>query len=442
MAVVSTSGAADIRVWRSKPRRALVVRVALAIMPVVAAFVVTWLVAPTLPRSAGPLGPATYVGAAAVVGTVVALLARRVANRFLPVTALLKMTLVFPDHAPSRFKLALRTGTVRQFRRALANGDPVLPANHQAAAERLIALAGELGRHEHRTRGHSDRVRAYADMIGAELDLPPAQRQKLAWAATVHDIGKLAVPADILNRSGHLTEVEWAILAQHPTVGATIVEPLAGWLGDWRHSAGDHHERWDGAGYPRRLAGTNIPLAGRIVAVADAYDAMISRCASRRTPSLACPVEAARAELAQGAGGQFDPRVVQALHDALEATRPPARGFGERLAALVASTEPTAAAGELVRRGATVVATAAAIGIAAGLTPLGPGPADVGPAAVIDAARRSVNTPAPRMLPFAESPALPTSNIPPSTEAGPPPGATTTTTPPTAPPTTPPHSTW
>jgi hypothetical protein len=398
MAAVSAHNSADVRIWRSLPRCALAVRMLLALLPVITAFLVTWFTAPVLPRPAGPFGIFVYVAETAAIGVTAALLARRAADRFLPLTALLKMTLIFPDHAPSRFRLALRTGTIRQLRKALANGDPALPSDHQAAAERLITLAGELGRHERLTRGHSDRVRAYADMIGVELGLPPAQRQKLTWAAIVHDIGKLAVPADILNRAGRPSEVEWAILAQHPEAGSQLVEPLAGWLDDWRLSTRDHHERWDGTGYPNGLAGKDISLAGRIVAVADAFDTMTSHRSYHRAGSI----EAAREELVRCSGSQFDPRVVRAMLDASLPARLPTAGLIGWFAALVARANLAS-----IGRAVATASTAAAITTGAGLAPLGLAPFDLGPDGVLDLIRQSANVPAPPMLPFAAGPAVP-----------------------------------
>ena len=383
----------------------------LAVAPIVASFVVTWLTAPALPRPDGALGTLVYVAGAAAVGTTTALLATRAANRFVPLATLLRLTLIFPDRAPSRFRLALRTGTVRQLRRALAEGAPVLPSDHQAAAERLIALTAELGRHERLTRGHSDRVRAYADLIGAELGLPPSQRQKLTWAAMVHDIGKLAVPADILNKTGPPTDVEWAILAQHPIAGAELVEPLAGWLGDWRRSACDHHERWDGTGYPNGLAGKDISLAGRIVAVADAYDTMTSN----RSYQQAMSTEDARAELVRCSGSHFDPRVVRALLDASLPNRVRAVGMIGWLAALLNRSELAP-----VVRTAAAATTAAAITTGAGLAPVGAGPLDLGPADVLEAVQRATEPPEPVALPFAEPVGGPEPNVGPTQLTAPP----------------------
>jgi hypothetical protein len=175
--------------------------------------------------------------------------------------------------------------------------------------ETIIELVASLGRHERLTRGHTERVRAYSDMIAVEMGLSEADRYLLQWACLLHDIGKLAVAPEILNKNGKPTDEEWASLRRHPEVGGEIVEPLAPWLGEWRLAASEHHERWDGKGYPRGLAADEISLAGRIVAVADAYDVITSARSYKRP----MPVEAARAELVRCAGTQFDPDVVRAF---------------------------------------------------------------------------------------------------------------------------------
>ena len=240
--------------------------------PVGASYAAARMAAPGLWQSAGWQGVAAHVAQVAVVGIVAAVLCERALRRVVPLASLLNLTLVFPDRAPSRFGLALRSGTIRQ----LKQGTVRLPSDHQHAAEDLVAMVTALGRHERLTRGHTERVRAYADLIAEQLGLSTSDRELLNWGSLVHDVGKLTVPADILAFDGRPSAEEWEIICRHPVAGAEMVEPLAGWLGDWRLAAGQHHERWDGQGYPSGLAGTEISLAGRIVAVADAFDVITS----------------------------------------------------------------------------------------------------------------------------------------------------------------------
>jgi HD domain len=233
-----------------------------------------------------------------------------VSRRLLPLGALLDLSLVFPDESPSRFRLALRTGTVESLEERLhqlrqANE----PASAQEAAEILLQLAGALDVHDKITRGHSERVRAYSYSLGKQLSLAGEELDRLNWAALLHDVGKLDVSTEILNKAGKPTDEEWEQLRRHPLYGETLVEPLNEWLGTWTDAVGYHHEQWDGKGYPRGIAGEEIPLAGRIVAIADVYDVITS---ARSYKEPASPTEA-RAELARCAGTQFDPRLVRAF---------------------------------------------------------------------------------------------------------------------------------
>ena len=216
---------------------------------------------------------------------------------------------MFPDEAPSRFKVALRSGSTTEIERTLAEYRQIGADEPARAAERLLELVAALSRHDRLTRGHSERVRAYSQMIGEELRLPPSEIDKLRWAALIHDVGKLEVPYEILNKPGALTPEEYEIVKRHAAIGAELAAPLANWLGEPVRAVGEHHERWDGRGYPNGLRGEEISLAGRIVSVADAFDVMTS---VRSYKKARTPV-AARAELADCAGTQFDPTVVRAF---------------------------------------------------------------------------------------------------------------------------------
>lgn len=124
--------------------------------------------------------------------------------------------------------------------------------------------------------------------------------------ALLHDIGKLAIPDSILLKPGKLTEEEWAIMKKHPEYAYTMLYPIR-YLRPALDIPYSHHERWDGKGYPRGLKGEEIPLAARIFAVVDAWDAMRSDRPYRK----ALPVDEALAEIQKGAGTQFDPKVVE-----------------------------------------------------------------------------------------------------------------------------------
>jgi hypothetical protein len=231
-------------------------------------------------------------------------------RRALPLTVLLRMGMVFPGRAPKRLSVARRSWTTRDLSRRIDEArDHGITDEPTAAAEQIVALAATLSAHDRKTRGHAERVRAFTDLIAEELRLPDDDRDRLRWSALLHDVGKLTVHADILNKAGSLSDDEWELMRQHPLEGAKLTAPLAGWLGPWANTIAEHHERFDGKGYPFGLAGQEISTGGRIVAVADCYDTMTSL----RSYKLPMSTETARAELAACAGAQFDPVMVRAF---------------------------------------------------------------------------------------------------------------------------------
>ena len=245
-----------------------------------------------------------------VAATVVVSVVYALSRRLLPLGALLELSLVFPDEAPSRFQLALRTGTVESLEERLRlMRDAKEAPTAQEAAEILLRLVAALSVHDRITRGHAERVRAYSYMLGRQLGLADDELDRLNWAALLHDIGKLEVGQEILNKSGRPTDEEWESLRLHPLYGEALVEPLQGWLGEWIEAVGHHHERWDGKGYPRGLAGEQIPRAGRIVAIADVFDVITSARSYKKPASTA----EARSEIVRCSGAQFDPRLVRAF---------------------------------------------------------------------------------------------------------------------------------
>jgi hypothetical protein len=246
----------------------------------------------------------------AIASTGVMIVVERFTRRLLPLAALFSLTLAFPDRAPSRFRLAIRTATTLQLRKVIADARAgQIGSTPAEAAHKLLELVGALSLHDRLTRGHCERVRGYAHVIGEELGLDAGDLDRLRWSAMLHDIGELLVSADVLNKPGALTPAELEVVKQHPDFGRELVGPLEDWLGDAGRAVWEHHERWDGHGYPRRLAGHDISLAARIVAVADAFDVMTASQSYKQPVAAA----AARAELARCSGTQFDPTVVRAF---------------------------------------------------------------------------------------------------------------------------------
>ena len=286
-------------------------RVFVVVAPIVASVIFVHVASQLVAAPSGStvLYVAWWVGLSAL-ATVVLIGIDRVTRRLLPLAALLKLALVFPDEAPSRFRAALSAGTTADLERRLADArqgvDGETPVE---AAERLLGFAAALSAHDHVTRGHSERVRAYSQLIAKELRLDHDEVDRLNWAALLHDIGKLEVSAEILNKAGRPTAEEWAAIRRHPELGARLAAPLRAWLGEWTDAIADHHERWDGKGYPKGAKREEISLAGRIVAVADVFDVITSARSYKEPENPA----AARDEIARCAGVQFDPRVVRAF---------------------------------------------------------------------------------------------------------------------------------
>jgi putative nucleotidyltransferase with HDIG domain len=169
----------------------------------------------------------------------------------------------------------------------------------------VVSLANAMDARDSYTRDHSQRMADMATKVGRAMKLPPEDLEDIHWAAILHDIGKIGVPDEILNKKGPLTKKEWIIMKEHPVIGAQIVEPIKH-LSSVAPIIKAHHERIDGKGYPIGLEGNEIPLQARILAVVDAYVAI----RDERIYSKAHTHEEAVAELRKASGTQFDPRVV------------------------------------------------------------------------------------------------------------------------------------
>ena len=158
------------------------------------------------------------------------------------------------------------------------------------------------------TNGHSGRVAEYAEMIAKRCGYSDEQLNNLYMMGLVHDVGKIGIPDAVINKPGKLTPEEYEIIKTHPVLGAKILGTIQG-MPSLHVGARWHHERYDGTGYPDGLAGEEIPEEARIIAVADAYDAMTSR----RSYRDALPQETVRKEIEEGRGSQFDPRFADVM---------------------------------------------------------------------------------------------------------------------------------
>ncbi len=177
------------------------------------------------------------------------------------------------------------------------------------------ALASLLDLRDGYTGQHSGTVVALCEQVARRVGVTGDELEHLRIAAHLHDLGKIGVPDEILHKPGPLNDTEWAIMREHPVWGARALETIPGFR-DAARAVRHHHERWDGGGYPDGLAGEEIPIAARVIAVCDAYEAMTSTRPYR--PALAEPV--ARERIVAGTGSQFDPAATWGLLEALAAS--------------------------------------------------------------------------------------------------------------------------
>jgi putative nucleotidyltransferase with HDIG domain len=177
---------------------------------------------------------------------------------------------------------------------------------------RLAGLVDRLELKEGYAGEHTAAVGRLALAIAKELRLPPAECRCVELGALLHDVGKLSIPDRVLTKPAPLNELEWEAMRRHATLGERLLAPIVQ-QADVLAVVRSHHERWDGRGYPDGKAGEEIPLAARVVAVADAFQAMIEArpYRDRRTR------ESALVEIVSQAGGQFDPGCVEALRAVL-----------------------------------------------------------------------------------------------------------------------------
>ncbi len=233
---------------------------------------------------------------------------------------------VMPGHATTREDLigaadrasyaAKRAGKdrVRQAEAGALPHDPVALAARldDANLATVETIAATVDAKDAYTRGHSGRVATYAAAIADALGLPEADVARIRQAGLLHDVGKIGVPDAVLLKPGQLTDEEFAVIKQHPEIGERILRGLP-FLAEILPAVRHHHERWDGRGYPDGLAGDAIPPDAAIMAVADSLDAMTSS----RTYRVALPIAEAIRRVREGAGAQYDPRVVVAFDRAL-----------------------------------------------------------------------------------------------------------------------------
>jgi putative nucleotidyltransferase with HDIG domain len=194
----------------------------------------------------------------------------------------------------------------------------------------VMLLSDVLEAEDEYTAEHSRSVVDLADAVADELGIDPESRQEVSFAALLHDVGKIAIPKEILHKPAALTDEEFEMIKRHTIEGQLMLDRVGGLLSRVGKIVRSCHERWDGNGYPDGLAGLEIPVAARIVFACDAYNAMTTN----RPYRDAMPREAAIAELVANAGTQFDPEVVAALISVVEHGEPVATTADEVRAVL------------------------------------------------------------------------------------------------------------
>jgi putative nucleotidyltransferase with HDIG domain len=187
--------------------------------------------------------------------------------------------------------------------------DQALNSLEDAYRSTLKALTAALETRDLETHGHSERVVSYSMRLGREYGLDGERLKALEFGSLLHDIGKIGVPDLILRKPAKLTSEEWVLMREHPVHGQQILRGIKFLEGAARVVA-QHHEKWDGSGYPLGLSADDIDICARIFSVADAFDAITSDRVYRKGK----PYQSAAQELDEWAGKQFDPKVVEAFH--------------------------------------------------------------------------------------------------------------------------------
>jgi putative nucleotidyltransferase with HDIG domain len=202
-------------------------------------------------------------------------------------------------------------------------------ASERNAIEAVMALVQAVYSKDSYTRGHMERVGLYANVIAAKMGLDAGRQKRIERAGILHDIGKIGTPDVILNKAGKLTQEEFLVIQLHPNVGAQIVRPITV-LGEVAPLVRQHHEKWDGSGYPDRISKEQISVEARILAISDVFDALHSDRAYR----TGLPVEKTVQIIRDGRGSHFDPEVVDCFQSCLNdgtlfASVEDARGRGQ-----------------------------------------------------------------------------------------------------------------
>lgn len=359
-------------------RAARAVKVIAFLIPALAGFMVAVLVLHNAKPFESNRDYFTWVLSAVLLSIITSFIVSMLVQRILPLTRLYESASNFDEEVHDRFRATLRAGNPK---RLLKTGRVQLSTQEQF--EHTLALLHRMNGHDRLTRGHSERVRAYSTLIGRELGFDDDRMKCLSFSALLHDVGKLDVPGSILQTPVKPTTAQWAVLKRHPLNSRKYVEPLETWLGpEVLHGPLAHHERWDGTGYPRGFLGVDIPLFGRIIAIADAFDVMTHPRSYRDT----MPLSDAKEVLLAGSGTHFDPELVELFVGIGDADLGAVRGWSTTVAGIgVAAESNLVAAGA---QAAVVVGSVTAGVIVADIPP----PTTAPPAIAFDVSTTTTTT--------------------------------------------------
>lgn len=215
--------------------------------------------------------------------------------------------------AMQRIKRVLELSYLQKYLKQEVEKQTAVAIERQKKVERMAlqmvqALANTIDAKDAYTNGHSTRVAKYSVMLARRIGYTDEKLERLYYAALLHDIGKIGIPKEIINKPSRLTEEEYQLIQSHPGIGANILKEITE-IPDIAIGAHWHHERYDGKGYPDRLYGRQIPELARIIGVADAYDAMTSKRSYRDV----LPQEVVAAEIEKCKGNQFDPEIADVM---------------------------------------------------------------------------------------------------------------------------------
>lgn len=331
---------------------ALILRSALVMIPAAAGFAIAYSILTLMGPYQTTFEHIVWFVIAVIVSWVTSIFLADVSRAMASKTAIYRRANNFHTEVEELFGSSMREGNTKAVKKV------AIQRGHDAEfIDQVLLLLGQLGRHERLTRGHSERVRAYASLIGKEIGLSDSEMESLNWTALLHDIGKLDVPAWLLTTQEQPTPDEWDVLKRHPEAAKARLRRLEPTLGDSIYEGAlYHHERWDGSGYPHRLSAGEIPLYGRITAIADAFDVMTHA----RSYKPALPISFAREELMSGAGTHFDPDLIAAFVRIGDEDLKTIRGWSATIAGFAVASSRMATLGS---QAAVMVATVAGAGV-------------------------------------------------------------------------------